>query len=133
MKKRMAAAALIVCLLSSCAMVSERAKMEQYARILESYETAMRTSDFHTACQFVDPGAMTRQICLKRFEGLEIVDYQVNHVAVSADLARVDQEVKVDYYHLNNYVLKTITYRQTWKCLASSEKWRLQTGPPQFE
>ena len=55
MKNRMVAIVLLCYLPLGCAFVSEKAKMEQYGRILDSYETAMRMSDFNALCQFVDP------------------------------------------------------------------------------
>lgn len=133
MKKRMIAIVLLCCLPLGCAMVSEKAKMEQYARILDSYETAMRMSDFNALCQFVDPVAMPRQTCLKHFGDLKIVDYRVNHVEVSEDRMVVHQEIEVDYYFLNNYVLKSIGYQQSWKYRPASGNWLLQEGPPHFE
>ena len=120
-------------LVSGCAIVSEKAKMEEYGRILDSYETAMRTSDFNAICQFVDPAAMPRQTCLKQFGNLKIVDYRVNHVEISPDRAVVHQEIEVDYYYLDNYVLKHVAYAQSWKYQPASKKWLLQNGPPRFD
>lgn len=133
MKKRIVAIALLGGLLLGCALVSEKAKMEQYGRILDSYETAMRMSDFNAICQFVDPAGMPRRACLKQFDNLKIVDYRVNHMAVSEDRTVVSQEIEVDYYHLNDYVLKKISYDQSWKYRPSSGNWLLENGPPRFE
>jgi hypothetical protein len=133
MKPMIVALLLFYWLPAGCAYVSENAKMESYNRILDSYETAMRTSDFNAICQFVDPAAMVRQTCLKQFGELKIVDYRVNHVEVSPDRTQVLQEIEVDYYYLDNYVLKQVAYTQTWKYQPSSGKWLLQNGPPRFD
>ena len=124
---------LIGWLSSGCSVISEKAKMEEYGRIIDSYETAMRVSDLNALCHFVDPAVMSRQACHEKYEGLKIVDYRVNHIDVAPDRTVVRQEVEMDFYYLNSYVLETIAFEQSWKYFPESKKWLLQNEPPNFE
>ena len=133
MKKLMLLIGVLGCLPLGCAFYSEKNKMEQYGRTLDTYETAMRVSDFNSICQFVDPAAMTRQDCLKRFGDIRIVDYKVLQVHVAEDRSTVDQEVEVSYFFLNNVILKKTGYQQTWTYQEKLNKWLLKGGPPPFK
>jgi hypothetical protein len=57
---------LVDCLPLGCASISEQAKMEAYDRTMDSYQTAMRLSDFNAACKYVDPSEMGSQGLFKR-------------------------------------------------------------------
>ncbi|MBC2712951.1 MAG: hypothetical protein HGJ94_18745 [Desulfosarcina sp.] len=127
------AAAFLLLLTMGCAAISEQAKMEEYGRTMDSYETAMRLSDFNAACQYVDPSEMGRKDCLKRYENLKIVSYDVLGVNVAEDKQEVTQTIEVEYYFLDRYVVKKIQYEQSWRYKEALEKWMLQTAPPFFE
>ncbi|BBO84143.1 hypothetical protein DSCO28_47090 [Desulfosarcina ovata subsp. sediminis] len=132
MKQRIVAITLLICLPLGCAFYAEKAKMERYSLILDSYETAMRMSDFNTICQYVDPAAMTRQDCLKQFGDIKLVDYKVAHMKASEDCMQVEQEIDVSYYALSNILLKKKSYSQTWTYDEQKKNWLL-SAPPSFE
>jgi hypothetical protein len=133
MKNLIVAIAVFICLPLGCAAISEHAKMEAYGRTMDSYGTAIRLSDFNAVCQYVDPAAMGRNDCLKRYENMKIVSYDVLGVTVAKDKREVTQAVNVEYYFLDRYVVKKIGYEQTWRYREEIQNWLLQTGPPNFE
>lgn len=120
-------------LLSGCAGFSNKSKLENYGRTLDSYESAMRVSDLDTVCHFVDPDAMSRQDCLDHFGEIKLVSYKVMDVKVDEENMNVTQEIKVSYHFLNGIRLKDRTFSQTWHYLEDSEQWLLKDGPPKFE
>ena len=96
-----------------CAAISEQAKMEEYGRTMDAYEAAMRVSDFNSACQYVDPDEMGRKDCLKRYENLKLVSYDVLGENVAEDKQQVTHTIEVEYYFLDRYVVKKFQYEQS--------------------
>ena len=125
--------AVLICLPLGCASISEQGKMEAYGRTMDSYQTAMRLSNFNDVCRYVDPAEMGRKDCLKQYENVKIVSYDVLGVKVAEDKLEVTQTVEVEYFFLDRYVVKKIEIEQSWRYKKDMESWLLQTGPPQFE
>lgn len=125
--------AVLICLPLGCASFSEHAKMESYDRTMDSYQIAMRLSDFNTVCKSVDTAEMGRKDCLNRYENMKVVSYDVLGINVSEDNLEVTQTVETEYYSLDRYVVKKIEYEQLWRYKKDLESWLLQTGPPNFE
>ena len=125
--------AVLICLPLGCASISEHAKMEAYDRNMDSYQIAMRLSDFNTVCKSVEPSEMGRKECLKRYENMKIVSYDVLGIKVSEDKLEVTQTIEAEYYFLDRYVVKKIEYEQSWRYMKETKSWLLQTGPPHFE
>jgi hypothetical protein len=125
--------AILVCLPLGCASISEHAKMEAYGRTMDSYQTAMQLSDFNTVCKSVDPDEVERKECLKRYENVKIVSYDVLGVNVSEDKSEVTQTIETEFFFVDRYIVKKIEYEQSWRYKEDMENWLLQTGPPHFE
>jgi hypothetical protein len=133
MKNLIVAIAVFCFLPMGCATLSEQARMEAYGRTMDSYAAAMRLSDYNAACRYVDPSTMLPKACLRRYENLKIVSYDVLGVAVAKDKQEVSQTVEVEYYFLDRYVVKKLQHEQSWRYQENLEQWVLRTGPPQFE
>ena len=127
------AALLICCLPMGCATLSEKGKMEEFGRAMDSYETAMVVSDFNSACKQVDPTVMGRKECRQRYENVKIVSYDVLAVNVADDKRKVSQAVEVQFFFLDRYVLKKMQFDQSWHYDQNLKRWILQTEPPQFK
>ena len=125
--------AILIFLPLGCASISEHAKMEAYERTMDSYQTAMQLSDFNAVCKAVDPNEMGRKDCLKQYENVKIVSYDVLGISLSEDKLEVIQTVETEYFFLDRYVVKKIEYEQSWRYMKEMESWLLQTGPPHFE
>ena len=107
--------------------------MEAYGRTMDSYQTAMRLSNFNDVCRYVDPAEMGRKDCLKQYENVKIVSYDVLGVKVAEDKLEVTQTVEVEYFFLDRYVVKKFEYEQSWRYQEEMKSWMLQTVPPHFE
>lgn len=121
------------CLSMGCAALSEQAKKDEYERTMDSYEAAMRLSDFNVACQYIDPVEMDRKACLQRYENLKLVNYDVVGVTIADDEQEVTQLVDVEYYFLNRNVVKKLQYEQSWRYQQDTQSWLLKTPPPHFQ
>ena len=125
--------AFLICLPLGCASISEQGKMEAYERTMDAYQTTMRLSDFNAACKYVDPFEMSRKDCLRQYENVKIVSYDVLGVNVAQDKLEVTQTVEVEYFFLDRYVVKKFEFEQSWRYQKETGSWLLQTGPPHFE
>lgn len=125
--------AVFICLTLGCASLSEQAKMDAYERTMESYQTAMRMSNFNDACKYVDPVEMGRKDCLRQYENVKIVGYDLRGVNLAEDKLEVTQTIEVEYFFLDRHVVKNFEYEQSWRYQEATKRWLLQTGPPNFE
>jgi hypothetical protein len=125
--------ACIICLPIGCASISEQGKIEAYERTMDAYQTTMRLSDFNAACKYVDPVEMSRKDCLRQYENVKIVSYDVLEVNVADDKLNVTQTIEVEYFFIDRYIVKKFEYEQSWHYKKDMESWLLQTGPPHFE
>jgi hypothetical protein len=124
---------LLCCLLLGCAVLSEKYKMEEYGRTIDSYETAMRVSDFNVACQYVAPDVLNHEDCMQRYENVKIANYNVRSAKVADDNQKVDLNVEVSYFLLDRYVVKKVMLEQSWLYEEASKRWLLKTAPPDFK
>ena len=123
-----------ICLLAAgCATIADKGKMEEYGRTMDTYETALYQSDFNIVCQHVDPAAMTRGECLERFHNMEIANYEVLAVNVADDQREVNLAVELEYFFLDQYVVKKMQFDQTWQYKEAQNRWFLKSGPPVFK
>ena len=124
---------LLCCLLLGCAVLSEKHKMEEYGRTIDSYETAMRVSDFNVACQYMDPDVLSQEECKQRYENVKIASYDVRSAKAADDYQKVDLKVGVSYFLLDRYVVNEIQFEQSWHYAEVSKRWLLDTVPPHFK
>jgi uncharacterized protein YceK len=123
----------IVGLLSGCATITDQGKMDEYGRTMDTYETAIQQSDFNVACKYVDPAGMNRGDCLDRYENMKIANYKVLAVNVAEDKGEVTTAVEVEYFFLDQYIVKKHQYDQTWFYNEALKRWFLKEGPPLFK
>jgi hypothetical protein len=115
-----------------CATLAERSRMEKFGLISESFERALRTSDYTTAAKYLDPSAGDSRPDLIHLRNFKIADYKVTRVHVSEDKQKITQDVELQYFRLNGTILHSTRYPQTWRFLPEKEIWLLQTGLPDF-
>jgi hypothetical protein len=107
--------------------------MEEYGRTIDSYETAMRVSDFNVACQYIAPDVLSHEDCMQRYENVKIASYNVRSAKVADDNQKVDLKVEVSYFLLDRYVVKKAVLEQSWQYEEASKRWFLKTAPPDFK
>ena len=107
--------------------------MKTYGRTMDSYEIAMRVSDFNTACRYVDPHVMGREDCMRRYQNMKVTSYDILSAKLADDKSRMNLTVEVAYFFLDRYIVKKKQFEQVWHYEEDSKRWVLRTGPPHFE
>lgn len=107
--------------------------MEEYGRTIDSYETAMRVSDFNVACQYMASDVLSYEDCLQRYENVKIAGYNVRSAKVAEDNQKVDLKVEISYFLLDRYVVNKMQIEQTWQYEEATKRWFLNTVPPNFK
>jgi hypothetical protein len=116
-----------------CATLAERSRIEKFRLISESFERALRTSDYSTAAKYLDASATDTIPDLKRLRNFKIADYKVARFNVSEDKQEITQDVELQYFRLNGNILHSSRYLQTWRFHPEQEVWLLHTGLPRFD
>ena len=129
----------VICLIGCCHLVegcstlSSQYQKDEYERTMFDFDTAMQVSDFKGVCQYMDPTVLKWNACMKYYENLKIIEYEVLDVNFTEENRKVTQNVVVDYHFLNRVVLKKIYFEQIWQYREESKTWLLQSKPPIFE
>ena len=118
----------------SCASVTEMKRMDKFEQAADTYELAIRWSDFDMASSFLkdqqDPQIATQIEHLKQFK---VTSYTVKRFLPSADKSQVLIFAKVQYFNKNGLIVKDITHRQLWEYDKEKENWFLTSGLPDFK
>jgi hypothetical protein len=125
--------AMLFLLSTGCATIADQTRIEAFEQTSDTYESAMRLSEFKTACQFVDPSVMASDACRKRYGNLKVTRYDVLEMAAAKDNQEVYQTVELEYFFLDQYVVRKIQHHQFWRYQEEMRTWLLQTEPPRFE
>jgi hypothetical protein len=115
-----------------CATLADKSRLEKFGLISESFERALRTSDYTGAAKYIDPSAAVPKADFQKLRDFRIVEYKVTRIHVSEDKQEINQEVDLQYFRLNGNILHRAPYSQTWRFLPDKEVWMLQTGLPEF-
>jgi hypothetical protein len=133
MKKTALLTILVLLLPIGCATLAERSRMEKFGLISESFERALRTSDYATAAKYIDPSATNARPNFQKLRNFKIVEYKITRVHVSEDKLKITQDVDLQHFRLNGNILHNTQYSLTWNFQPEKEIWLLQTGLPDFE
>jgi len=118
----------------SCASVTEMKTMEKFEQSADSYELAIRWSDFDMASSFLkdqhDPEIASQIEHLKQFK---VTSYTVKRFLPSADKSQVLIIADVQYFKKNGLIVNNITLRQLWEYDKQKESWFLTSGLPDFK
>ncbi len=118
----------------SCASVTEMKRMDKFEQAADTYELAIRWSDFDMASSFLkdqqDPQIASQIENLKQFK---VTSYTVKRFLPSADKSQVLIFAKVQYFNKNGLIVKNIIHRQLWEYDKEKENWFLTSGLPDFK
>ena len=118
----------------SCASVTEMKRMDKFEQAADTYELAIRWSDFDMASSFLkdqqNPEIASQIEHLKQFK---VTSYTVKRFLPSADKSQVLIFAKVQYFNKNGLIVKDITLRQLWEYDKEKESWFLTSGLPDFK
>lgn len=124
-------ALMMVCLVN-CAGIADKSRVEQFGRAAKAYEWAIESADYRAAAKHLDRSAARAPIDFQRYANFRVAQYTITYSRVSDDHRSVRQEVELQYYLVNQSIVKTIVDRQMWRYNETSKKWMLQTGLPVF-
>lgn len=124
---------LLIPLLLSCTTIGDRVRLSKFDQTAQAYETAVKRSQFGPAQQFVDPFFRKTKIDYDTYKNVKIVDFGVTHVTVSDDRLKVEQDVVLQYFLLDQNILKTSKYKQIWRYNETKGNWFLHTPLPSFD
>jgi hypothetical protein len=118
----------------SCASVNEMKTKDKFEQAADSYELAIRWSDFDMASSFLknqqDPGIASQIENLKQFK---VTSYTVKRFIPSADKSQVLIFAEVQYFKKNGLIINNITHRQLWEYDKEKESWFLTSGLPDLK
>jgi hypothetical protein len=118
----------------SCASVTEMKTMDKFEQAADTYELAIRWSDFEMASSFLknqqDPDIVTQIEHLKQFK---VTSYTVKRFLPSADKTQVLILTEVQYFKKNGLIVQNITHRQIWEYDEEKENWFLTSGLPDLK
>ncbi len=118
----------------SCASVTEMKTMDKFEQNADSYELAIRWSDFDMASSFLknqqDPEIASQIEHLKQFK---VTSYTVKRFLPSADKSQVLIFAEVQYFKKNGLIVNNITHRQLWEYDKEKENWFLTSGLPDLK
>jgi hypothetical protein len=132
MHKSTIAAFLTIFLLTGCAGLARKSRIEAFGQVAEGYEHALRFSDYNMAAKFLDPSAASVKPDLQALKNIKIVDYKITRIQVSEDKQQITQDVELQYFRINSNILHTARDSQIWRYDPADEVWRLHTGLPRL-
>ena len=115
MKKAAGFAVLILVVVVGCASMEQRSRFEKFSEISESFERALRMSDYTRAAKFIDPSHADIRPEIRRLRNFKIADYRITRMDVSDDKLKITQDVELQYFRLNSNILHRSSYSQIWK------------------
>ena len=118
----------------SCASVGDMKRMEKFEQATDTYELAIRWSDFDMASTFLqnqeDPEIATQIENLKQYK---VTSYTVKRYLPSADKSQILIIADVQFFKTNGLIVKNISHRQIWKYDKDKENWFLTSGLPDLK
>jgi len=118
----------------SCASVNDMKRMEKFEQATDTYELAIRWSDFDMASTFLknqeDPEIATLIENLKQYK---VTSYTVKRYLPSADKSQILIIADIQFFKINGLIVKNISHRQIWKYDQDKENWFLSSGLPDLK
>jgi len=118
----------------SCASVNDMKRMEKFEQATDTYELAIRWSDFDMASTFLknqeDPEIATLIENLKQYK---VTSYTVKRYLPSADKSQILIIADIQFFKINDLIVKNISHRQIWKYDQDKENWFLSSGLPDLK
>jgi hypothetical protein len=120
----------IALLITSCATIGEKRRLEKFEETEKGYRQALMGSDFALAARYLDPAVSREPVPPEQYALVRIVDYKPTRVDVSGDLLKIEQGVVLKYFMVNVNLLRTVQYQQVWHFNEAHKIWLLQTDLP---
>jgi hypothetical protein len=123
---------LVVFLLSGCATLAAKSRVNMFTSISKAYQWALESGNYHGAVEHLDPSIDRPPIDFKRYASIKVSQYTVTQFKMSDDRRTIRQDVEIQYFFLNQSVVKTVVDHQVWRYSEDKGEWLLQSGLPVF-
>jgi len=134
MKKIIIFIPLVILLLMGCSTVSVKSKMTKFETLTDNYRISLLRSEFDVIYQVLDPSVVKKiKIDLLKYKNLRVSEYEVKNIIVSDNKLEIIQIVHIEYYLLNQLIVRTIQDDQLWKYNEEKKTWLLFSGPPNIK
>lgn len=133
MKSVKFAVVLITLTAIGCATIADHRRLKKFEETSRAYGNSIRWADYDTARVFLkESGTVTTSADVERLQRIRVTGYQVKQYLTSADKKEVIQIVQINYFRVDNPVLRTVEDRQTWQYDRAAANWYLISGLPDF-
>ncbi len=125
---------LCILMFFSCATLTDIRLIDRFDKVAESYESAIKWSDFDKADSFISKQNPKKKLILpdKKFlKKIQITSYELQNRKIHTEKSMVEQTVEIKYYNTDYLVEKVVEDNQIW--IYESNSWQLSTGLPAFE
>ena len=119
---------LVLLLCSGCAGIAGKSRMEDFRRISKAYEWALESANYRGAAGYLDPSIDRPPVDFKRYANIKVSEYTITRTETSDDQRVIRQDVELQYFLLDQSIVKTIMDHQVWRYRDADDVWLLQTG-----
>ena len=121
-------------MLGACATLTDQHRMEKFSDITRAYGKAVFWSEFEAAYAFRKEAKTGENLPDFQFlKNFKVTSYELKQIYPSGDGMQVRQVVEIDYYRINEVVVKTIRDHQLWEYDSRDGIWYLKSDLPKFE
>ncbi len=119
-------------LFAGCANLAGRSRVDRFDRIAKAYEWALESGNYRSAATYLDPAVTRPSIDIGRYANIKVSQYTITRANVSADQRSIEQDVEIQFFLLDQGIVKTTMDHQVWRYREDSGAWLLQSGLPDF-
>ena len=126
---------LLLCMvvLTGCATLESKSRMEQLDNLTRGYARALAWSDFavaYTATQAAQEAPLPDATALK---DIKITAYEPAAPLVEPDGKTIKRVARIRYVHTSRMAERSLTMEEEWKYSDEAGRWFLQRGFPDFK
>ena len=127
-------AALLGLVLTGCASMESKERIESLDRSLITYGKALRWGEYEEAALYRLPrdGRPVRSVNRDDFKDIRVTSYQVFEQRFNRVQTEARVTMSISYYHEDTGAARTITDQQTWWYEPNQKRWFLDGDLPEF-
>lgn len=127
-------AALLGLVLTGCASMESKERIESLDRSLIIYGKALRWGDYEEAALYRLPrdGRPVRSVNRDDFKDIRVSSYQIFEQRFNRAQTEARVIMSISYYHEDTGTARTITDQQTWWYEPNQKRWFLDGDLPEF-
>ena len=126
---------LSICILLfvGCATVQEKWRVGEFEEVSSTYGQAIRWGSYEVAKSLIrTQGPDQEEPNIQNLRKIRVTSYELLNSNISEDKFWVQQNVKIQYYHTDYLIEKSLVDKQLWQYDETEETWYLRSGLPDF-